>query len=171
MKGEQGGGLRVALRHLSFAKQRFDSATGPARKCCCLLAAIVVATVAADRRLKQAQRDRAATLIDDMTPARIVTAGLFADYMAECSMFFRQFEKTDHDIARSYSEKRELLKRLKVLFKDGYVLADMADAAEAGEACPAAGEACPANDTCTSIIVAQAMAFGTLRFEDRAVTL
>ena len=72
-----------ALRHLSFAKQRFDSAIGPARKLCCLLSAIVSlrTTVAADKRLKTDQRARAQRLIDDMTPARIVTAGLFADYV------------------------------------------------------------------------------------------
>ena len=164
--GQQGGGLTCALRHLSFAKQRFDSATGPARKFCCLLSAIVIllVTVAADRRLKNAQRSRAQTLIDDMTPARIMTAGLFADYMAECSSFFRQYEKTDHDIALSYGQKHRFLKRLKVLFRDGYVLADMASAVEAGEARPA-------DETCTAIVVSQAMAFGTLVYDDRTITL
>ena len=164
--GQQGGGLTCALRHLSFAKQRFDSATGPARKFCCLLSAIVIllVTVAADRRLKNAQRSRAQTLIDDMTPARIMTAGLFADYMAECSSFFRQYEKTDHDIALSYGQKHRFLKRLKVLFRDGYVLADMASAVEASEARPA-------DETCTAIVVSQAMAFGTLVYDDRTITL
>jgi len=47
--GQQGAGLQIALRHLSFAKQRFDSAASPARKYCCLIVAIAVllATVAA----------------------------------------------------------------------------------------------------------------------------
>ena len=105
--GQQGGGIKCALRHLSFAKQRFDSATGPARKFCCLLSSIVIllATMAGDRRLPETSRSRAQTLIDDMTPARIMTAGMFADYMAECSSFFRQCEKTDHDVAKSYSQK------------------------------------------------------------------
>ena len=164
--GQQGGGLTSALRHLSFAKQRFDSATGPARKFCCLLSAIVVllATLAGDSRNKPEQRSRAQALIDDMTPARIMTAGLFADYMAECSLFFRLYEKTDHDISRSYAEKRNFLKRMKVLFKEGYVLADMASAVEGGEACPA-------DETCTAIIVSQAIAFGTMTFADRIITL
>ena len=119
--GSQGGGLACALRHLSFAKQRFDSATGPARKFCCMLAAIVILlmTVAADPRVKSDQRARAQRLIDDMTPARIVAAGLSADYMAECTVFFRQYEKTHHDIALSYSQKHDFLKRMKVLFRDG----------------------------------------------------
>ena len=166
VSGVQGGGLACALRHLSFAKQRFDSATGPARKFCCLLAAIVVllVTVAADRRLKTDQRDRAQKLIDDMTPARIVTAGLFADYMAECSVFFRQYEKTHHDVALSYSQKHAFVKRMKVLFRDGYVFAEL-------PAATVEGVACPADETCTAIAVSQAMAFGTLQYEDRSITL
>ena len=164
--GTQGGGLACALRHLSFAKQRFDSATGPSRKFCCMLAAIVVVlvTVAADCRLKSDQRARAQKLLDDMTPARIVTAGLFADYMAETSAFFRQYEKTHHDIALSYSEKHAFVKRMKVLFQQGYVFAEV-------QADTASGAACPADETCTAIAVSQAMAFGTLHYEDRSITL
>ena len=93
--GKQGGGITCALRHLSFAKQRFDSATGPARKCCCMLSAIVIllVVVAGDSRLASDQRGRAQALLDHMTPRRITTAGLFADYTAECSRLFRRFEK------------------------------------------------------------------------------
>ena len=166
VNGSQGGGITCALRHLSFAKQRFDSATGPARKFCCLLAAITIllATVAADYRLQPAQRLRAQELLDAMTPGRIVAAGLFADYMAECSQFFRQYEKTRHDIAKSYSQKKRFMKRLETLFKDGFVLADLSDDI-------AAGAACPADETCTKIAVSQAMAFGTLKYKDRTITL
>ena len=165
--GKQGGGVTTALRHLSFAKQRFDSATGPARKFCCLLSAITIllVTVAADRRLKPEQRLRAQTLIDDMTPARIVTAGLFADYMAECTRFFRHFEKTDHDIALSRDQKHQFKKRLRTLFVDGFLIAERRDDAEACVACPAEDE------TCTEIAVSQAISFGTIHYADRSVTL
>ena len=44
--GRQGGGLNVALKHLGFAKQRFDSASAPARKYCCMLSAIVILLIA-----------------------------------------------------------------------------------------------------------------------------
>ena len=93
--GKQGGGITCALRHLSFAKQRFDSATGPARKCCCMLSAIVIllVVVVGDSRLASDQRGRAQALLDHMTPRRITTAGLFADYTAECSRMFRRFGK------------------------------------------------------------------------------
>ena len=166
VSGQQGGGLQCALRHLSFAKQRFDSATGPARKFCCLLAAIVIllVTVAADKRLKSAQRERASRLIDDMTPARIVTAGLFADYMAECTSFFRHFEKTHHDVALSLSQKDTFLKRMKTPFIDGFVLADLGPEV-------AAADAGVADETCIAIIIEQAMAFGTLVYDDRRITL
>ena len=164
--GSQGGGLACAMRHLSFAKQRFDSATGPARKFCCMLAAIVVVlvTVAADWRSKCEQRARAQKLLDDMTPTRIVAAGLFADYMAECSVFFRQYEQTHHDIALSYSQKHDFRRRMKVLFQDGYVFAEV-------EPTAAEGAACPAGETCTAIAVSQATAFGTLRYGARSITL
>ena len=169
VSGRQGGGLACPLRHLSFAKQRFDSATGPARKFCCLLSAIVImlASLSADWRVSAEQRKRAQQLLDDMTPARIVTAGLFADYTAECSRFFRQFETTDHDVALSSAHKQAFLKRVKALFVDGFVIADV----------PAAGEgepgvaASPQEETCTSIVVSQAMAFGTMEYGDRTVTL
>ena len=172
VKGEQGGGITCALRHLSYAKQRIDSATGPARKFCCLLAAIVIllAVVASDDRLKPEQRVRAQKLLDEMTPGRITTAGLFADYMAESSIFFRHYEKTDHDIALSFSHKTHFLKRIKVLFKDGFVLADLSTASAA---CPtaAAGAASPTEETCTHIAISQAISFGTMRYRDRSITL
>ena len=97
VSGKQGGGITCALRHLSFAKQRFDSATGPARKFCCLLSAIVVllVIVATDSRLAADQRGRAQAMLDHMTPKRIAAAGLFADDTSECARLFRRFEKNE----------------------------------------------------------------------------
>ena len=118
-----------------------------------MLSAIVVmlTDVASDWRVKLEQRKRAQKLLDDMTPARIVTAGLFADYTAECSSFFREFEKTDHDVALSSAHKHAFIKRLKTLFCDGFVLADVsADGGAGGVA------ACP-EETCTAIMKSAAM--------------
>ena len=85
LHGTQGAGLKVALRTLSFAKQRFDSAASPARKYCCLIVAIAIllAVIAGDSRTKVEVRARANKLLSQMTPKHIVTAGLFADYCAE----------------------------------------------------------------------------------------
>ena len=53
---------------------------------------------------------------------------------------------------------------MRVLFRDGYVFADMSTAGEAGAACST-------DETCTAIAVSQAMSFGTLMYEDRSITL
>ena len=98
-----------------------------------------------------------------MTPTLIVAAGLFAEYVAECSLFFRQYETTDHDIALSYSQKRDFVRRMKTLLRDGVVLADVSTVG--------AGAACPTDETCVAIAISQAMSFGTLMYEDRSVTL
>ena len=83
-----------------------------------MLGAIVIMLTAlsSDWRVKLEQRQRAQKLLDDMTPARIVTAGLFADYTAECSSFFREFEGTDHDLALASAHKQTFIKRVKTLF-------------------------------------------------------
>ena len=39
----------------------------------------------------------------------------------------QKYEKTDHDIARSFAQRRCFLKRMKALFIDDLVLADWPD--------------------------------------------
>ena len=67
-------------------------------------------------------------------------------------------------MALSLSQKDAFLKRIKTLFIDGFVLADLGPEVAAAEAGDAEG-------TCTAIIIEQAMAFGTLVYDDRRVTL
>ena len=90
VKGAQGGNLDRVLRHFSWAKQRFESFAGPQRKVCCLIVAICIllASIAGDVREKSAKRERADALLEGMTPEFLVTAGLTADYTAECMDFF-----------------------------------------------------------------------------------
>ena len=65
-----------------------------------------------------------------------------------------EIRKTNHDIAKSFSEKKYWLDRLTVLFQDGYVLADRPDRRRVPG---------PTQETCTQIALEQAMAFGTIR--------
>ena len=104
----------------------------------------MLASLSADWRVSAEQRKRAQQLLDDMTPARIVTAGLFADYTAECSRFFRQFETTDHDVALSSAHKQAFLKRVKALFVDGFVIADVPAVCDTPSTTPLSA---PANST------------------------
>ena len=90
-KGSQGAHVKTVLRHLSFAKQRFDSSVAPARKVCVMFAALVLLLigVVCDERLDGKQRRRAQRQLDDLTPSRITAAGLFADYTAVVTQFVR----------------------------------------------------------------------------------
>ena len=150
-RGHMGGGIRVALRHLSFAKQRFDSAACPARKFCCLLSAIAItlAVVAEDHPLSKEVRHRAAMQLDKLTPERIVAAGLFADFSAEVLSFVRCVDASEHDFANLYRQADVFLKRLRRLLFDGLVLE------ESPAGWPVGAE------TCTVAGVRQAMHFGS----------
>ena len=159
--GRQGGGLAVALRHLSFAKQRFDSAAAPARKYCCLLSAIALLpiAIAADARLDGAVQRRAQRLLDLMTPRHIVTAGLFADYTAETLRFVRRFDVDDHDLAGTLNQKRHFLQRMRLLFKQAHVLATPPPGVTGG------------GMMCTWIAISQAMECGPIYYLDRCLNL
>ena len=159
-RGHQGGGLTTALKHLSFAKQRFDSASGPARKYCCLLSAIalLLIAVASDNRLNTATRQRAQTALGNMTPQHITIAGLFADYSAEALRFIRSFDTSDHDVARTNREKQQFRKRMRILFVDGHVLAE-----------PPPGASGVPGPTCTYIAISQAMECGKLYYNNRCL--
>ena len=158
-KGSQGGGMTAVLRHLSFAPQRFDSASSPARKYCAMLSSIAVllTTVAADQRLNSAARKRAQGLLDNMTPQHIVTAGLFADFTTEVTRYVRIFDCSSHDVARTLEQKRTFMRRLQVLFKDCHVLGE--------------SPGVPGARTATSIAIEQAMSLGHLYYIDRALHL
>jgi hypothetical protein len=157
--GQQGGGLRCALRHLSFAKQRWDSAACPARKYCCLLGAIAVLLVCAvvDTRIESRKRRRAEAFLGDMTPERITIAGLFADYTAECLAFVRIFDTAYHDVAQTQRQALAFRKRLRSLFYEGHIF----DAVPAGVS----------GETCTAIAIGQAKEFGRMYYGDRVLEL
>jgi len=158
-KGSLGAGLKRALKHLSFAKQRFDSAACPARKFCALLSpiAILLATVAADSRVDGAVRRRAQSHLDNLTPERIAVAGMFADYSAEVLQFVRLFDSSEHDPAHTLRQARHFLRRIQVLFAQGHVLVEMPPGA--------------AGETCTTMAVTQAREFGKLYYLDRCINL
>ena len=165
-KGTQGARVDGVLRHLAFAKQRFDSCVGPARKFCILLAALamLLISVACDWRADPKQRQRAQQQLDAMTPCRIVAAGLFADYTAASTSFVRFFD-ADYDIAQVRREKLNFLRRMKILFLDGHVLT-------AGSASVAHGlQLDQAGETMTHVAVQQAKEFGTMYYIDRAFCL
>ena len=122
--GQQGGGLSTALRHLSFAKQRFDSYAAPLRKYCCLIRAIaaLLAVTAADDRNEPGMRERAQNGLAAMTAKNIFTAGLTADYAEETVRFVRLFDAHDHDPAQTPDKLQEFHNRMATLFLEAHIL-------------------------------------------------
>ena len=92
-----------------------------------------------------------------MNAKHVVTAGLFADFTAEAARFVRSFDDHKHDIANTYSEKQAFLDRLRALFGQCRILA------EVPEGTP--------GETATHIAVSQAMALGTVYYNDRVLNL
>ena len=160
-KGSQGAHVKTVLRHLSFAKQRFDSSVAPARKVCVMLAALVLLLigVVCDERLDGEQRRRAQRQLDDLTPSRITAAGLFSDYTAVVTQFVRIFD-ADYDIARVFRAKVKFLRRMRLLFADGNVLTE-------GGVTPAGG----IGETMTHVAISQAKSLGEVYYSNRVLCL
>jgi hypothetical protein len=145
IKNVQGGRLDRVLRHFSWAKQRFESCAGPQRKFCCLLIAVcmLLAAIASDARETHSRRTRAEEALDSMTPEFIVTAGLTADYTAECIDFLRMVDDADHDPARTRAQKFTFQERMRKLFLQGWILV------------PTPNEAPEGASTLTGIVLSQ----------------
>ena len=120
--GSQGGGLRSILKHMSAAKQRFESFASPARRYCLMLnaLALLLAVVASDSRKDKPTRERAEKALESMTPESIVLAGLTADYTAECLDFVRAFDRTNVDPAVIASVRDSFVERMQALFMQGF---------------------------------------------------
>ena len=118
------GGLKKALRTLSFAKQRFDSMTVPASKFVMLLQpfALLLAHQASDQRLDAQTRWRSQQMLQLMDAELVLVAGLSADFSGEVLRFVRQHDVRSHDISRTLQERDEFLRRLDKLFIQGHIL-------------------------------------------------
>ena len=120
--GGQGGGLQCIVKHLSAAKQRFESFASPARRYCLLLSslALLLALTASDTRQNKETRESAAEALEAITPDSIVVAGLTADYTAECLDFVRQFDRSNVDPATLARMRDAFKERMEALFLQGY---------------------------------------------------
>ncbi|CAE7796563.1 unnamed protein product [Symbiodinium sp. CCMP2456] len=118
------GGLKKALRTLSFAKQRFDSMATPASKFVTLIQpfALLLAHQSADHRLDPKVRWRSQQMLQAMDAELVLVAGLSADFSGEVLRFVRQHDIRSHDISRTLQERDEFLRRLDKLFIQGHIL-------------------------------------------------
>ncbi|CAE7207391.1 unnamed protein product [Symbiodinium sp. CCMP2592] len=121
--------LEVALRHLSFAPQRWDSEASPLRRFAATLVpvALYLAMQSTDRRHKPAFRQKCAETLRRLQPAFLVDCGLCGDWAQEWVRFLRVFDREDHDSALTARQKSEFSSRLTTLFVDCHILDDPAD--------------------------------------------
>ena len=73
--------LSVVLKHLSFAKQRFDSAAGPMAKVAFMLLplATMLAFIGSDERFKTCDRERAKNMLKNLDSKFALAVGVCAD--------------------------------------------------------------------------------------------
>ena len=155
--GQQGGGLQRVLRHLSFAKQRYESYAAPQRHWCCLLSAValVLAVRASDCRRSAKERAEYATRLTSIGPALGINSGLSADWGMQCRSLISKFDVTDHDPAKTERQVSDWLHKARTLFQDGQILSESNE-----------------GRTCTAIAVQSLMEAPDIRFQgDRVHSL
>ena len=115
--------LAVVLKHLRFAKQRFNSAADPVAKVAFMLMPIatLIAYTSSDQRRNCHEQARAKALLRKLESKFCLALGLSADWGIACEAFLRLFDKGGHDIAKSASEISNFKFVIRALFIDGYV--------------------------------------------------
>ena len=105
--------LEVAMRHLSFAPQRWDSQSTPLRRFAAALVpvALFLAIQSQDKRHQAGFREKCAQTLVKLEPMFLVDIGLCADYSNEWTRFLRIFDREDHDPALAAREKQEMTAR------------------------------------------------------------
>ena len=116
------------LKHLSFAKHRFDSMADPVAKTALMLLPIctLLSTVSCDARVSKEKRERAAESLQLFTPKFCLSLGALADYGLLCAAFIRKYDALDHDIAASERELLDFQKKMRRVFVEGWFLASHA---------------------------------------------
>ena len=115
--------LTVVLKHLRFAKQRFDSSAGPIAKVAFMLLplATLLAYIGSDERHKPCDRVRAKEMLKKLDSKFALAIGVCADWGLVTQAFIRFFDKNDHDIAKTDSGIRSFKNVMRILFDEGGV--------------------------------------------------
>ena len=98
--------MAVALKHLRFAKQRFDSVADPMAKVAFMLLPLgtLLASIGSDERHKPDMRSRALKLLKKLDSTFALVIVLSADWGIVTQASLRLFVKTSHDIAKTHAE-------------------------------------------------------------------
>ena len=113
----------VVLKHLSFAKIRFDSSADPCAKVAFMLLplAVMLAFIGSDERSKTEVRERAKKLLKRLDSKFALGIGVSADWGLVTQAFLRLFDKVYHDVAKTERHINAFVEVLKVLFQNGGV--------------------------------------------------
>ena len=115
--------LAAVLKHLRFAKQRFDSSADPMAKLAFMLlpVATMLAFIGSDERHKPNDRERAKALLKKLDSKFALAIGVSADWGLVTQAFIRLFDKNSHDIAKTTHEIRTFKEVMRTLFDEGGV--------------------------------------------------
>ena len=96
------GALRVVMQHLSFAKQRMDSAANPLVKFCLMLMPMVLllSFISTDTRCKKSQRDGASEILRKFQTKFLHAAGVAADWGLISIAFLRLYSLDYNNVQR-----------------------------------------------------------------------
>ena len=121
--------LAVVLKHLSFAKQGFDSVADPIAKVAFMLLplATMLAFIGSDERHKLCDRVRAKATLKKLDSKFALAIGVCADWGLVTQAFLRLFDKNDHDIAKTDGEIRAFKSALSILFDRGEAMNKTSD--------------------------------------------
>ena len=111
------------MKHLRFAKQRFDSSADPIAKVAFMLLplATMLAFIGSDERHRLCDRERAKKLLKTLDSKFALAIGVSADWGLVTQAFLRLFDKNAHDIAKTRSEIHAFKQVMRVLFAEGGV--------------------------------------------------
>ena len=115
--------LAVVLKHLRFAKQRFDSSADPIAKVAFMLLplATLLAFIGSDERHKPCDRERAKYMLKKLDSKFALAIGVSADWGLVTQAFLRLFDKQAHDIAKTHSQIHGFKQAMRILFAEGGV--------------------------------------------------
>lgn len=122
--GSQSSGLQTVLKHLSYAKQRYESQSGPLFTYVLLLVPIcmVLCVQATDATIPKKQRERAAAWLENMSPHHAALAGLSADWGLECSELIRLLDVDARDPSQFKRLVLNWIGKQERLFMEGRIL-------------------------------------------------
>ena len=119
----RGDAVKVALRHLSFAFQRWGSMADPIAKSALLLPiCVLLAYVNSDSCELPNRRAHAAALVGSFMPRFLTAWGVCADWGLVSTAFLRLFDSCYHDIASSAEQAEEHLNLVDEMFVKERVL-------------------------------------------------